>query len=110
MARPNQATTAPGTPVTIAVLANDDDPDGHPLAVTAVTQPAHGGATVTADNTVTYVPAAGYVGDDGFGYTVTDGHGGTAQGTVGLEVRAVGEPFSDGSFFTDGTGWLPATA
>ena len=110
VARPDQATTAPGTPVTIAVLANDDDPDGHPLAVTAVTQPAHGGATVNADNTVTYVPAAGYVGGDGFGYTATDGRGGTAQGTVGLEVSAMGEPFSDGSFFTDGTGWFPATA
>ena len=110
VARPDQAATELGTPVTIAVLANDDDPDGHPLAVTAVTQPAHGGATVNADNTVTYGPAAGYVGGDGFGYTVADGRGGTAQDTVGIEVRAMGEPFSDGSFFTDGTGWFPATA
>lgn len=79
------ATTLRGTSTTIAVLANDSDPDGNPLSVTAVTQPAHGSVSFTADG-VTYTPAAGYVGTDSFGYTVSDGAGGTASATVNITV------------------------
>jgi cadherin-like protein len=38
------ATTA-GTPIDIAVLANDSDPDGDPMDLIAVDTPAHGTAT-----------------------------------------------------------------
>lgn len=81
----DNATTLRGTAATIAVLANDSDPDGNPLSVTAVTQPAHGSASFTA-NGVTYTPAAGYVGTDSFTYTVSDGAGGTATATVSITV------------------------
>ena len=108
----DSATTTAGTPVTIAVLANDNDPDGHPLSVTVVTLPGHGVAVRNGDNSVTYTPAAGFSGTDSFTYTVADGHGATAQGVVAITVQGLGEPFSepfsDGTFFSDGTGWLPA--
>ncbi|MBX9583024.1 MAG: cadherin-like domain-containing protein [Gemmataceae bacterium] len=80
------ARTAPGQAVAVAVLANDSDPDGDPLSVTAVSTPAHGTAVRNADGTVTYTPAAGYTGPDSFTYTVSDGRGGSATGTVTLTV------------------------
>lgn len=71
---------------TIDVLANDTDPDNNTLTVSAITQPTHGTATLNADNTVSYVPTGGYTGPDSFTYTVDDGRGGTATGTVTLDV------------------------
>src|SRR5712691_5443664 len=74
-----------GTTITIAVLANDTDPDGNPLTITAVTQGAHG--TVTRQSTsVTYTPAATFVGTDSFTYTIADGQGATATATVTVTV------------------------
>jgi hypothetical protein len=87
----DSATTAEDTAKSISVLTNDSDPDGDTLAVTAVTQPAHGSATFTASG-VTYTPAANYNGADTFTYTISDGHGGTATGTVSISVTAVNDP------------------
>ena len=81
------ATTAFGTPVTIAVLANDSDPDGNPLSVSAVTLPAHGAAVISGTSIV-YSPEAGYAGPDSFGYTTSDGRGGSASATVTVTVTA----------------------
>ncbi|GAB4262371.1 MAG: hypothetical protein Kow0092_12700 [Deferrisomatales bacterium] len=80
------ATTAEDTPVTVAVLANDADPDGDPLAVTGVGAPAHGTAAANPDGTVTYRPAPNYHGPDGFSYTVSDGRGGVATAAVAVTV------------------------
>jgi hypothetical protein len=67
------ATTARGTAVSIAVLANDGDPDGDSLSVTIGTPPAHGTVAVNADGTVTYTPAADYRGPDSFSYHIQTG-------------------------------------
>ena len=109
------ATTPSGTPATVAVLANDSDPDGDPLTVSAVTQPANGSATINANNTVTYTPKAGFSGKDGFTYTASDGRGGTATATVTITVSPpaatkwivnVGDPgYSEyGTYWTYGWG------
>ncbi len=82
----DDAFTRPGTPITIAVLANDRDPDGDQLTVTEVTPPANGTAALNPDGTVTYTPAAGYLGADSFTYTVSDGRGETATATVIITV------------------------
>ena len=37
-------------PTAIDVLANDTDPDGGPMTITSVTQPAHGTVAIAADN------------------------------------------------------------
>ncbi|MBV2360820.1 tandem-95 repeat protein, partial [Thalassococcus sp. CAU 1522] len=48
------------TPITVAPLANDSDPDGDPLTVTAIEQPANGTAVLNPDGTVTYTPDADF--------------------------------------------------
>jgi hypothetical protein len=82
------ATTAMNTPVTIAVLANDTDPDGDALAITAVGDSPHGAAGANANGTVTYTPDAGFFGADSFTYTVSDGRGGSDTATVAVTVQA----------------------
>jgi hypothetical protein len=72
--------------VRIDVLANDSDPDGDGLTLEAVTEPAHGAAAIDGDR-VTYTPEAGFAGTDAFTYTLTDGHGGSAGGTVTVTVH-----------------------
>ncbi len=52
-----------------------------------MTQPANGAVVVNADKTVTYTPAPGFTGSDGFTYTLSDGRGGSAQGAVTVTVR-----------------------
>ena len=73
VANADTATTAAGTAVNIAVLANDSDPDNNPLTVTGVSNLVGGTAAVQGNNTVTYTPTAGFSGAGGFTYTITDG-------------------------------------
>ncbi|HYF65275.1 MAG TPA: Ig-like domain-containing protein [Herpetosiphonaceae bacterium] len=79
------ASTGRGQAVDIAVLANDTDADQDALTITGLTAPAHGSVQIVG-GTVRYAPAAGYVGSDSFGYTVSDGVGGTASATVTVSV------------------------
>src|SRR5262249_6648997 len=46
----------------------------------------HGTVVINADGTVTYTPNAGYSGTDSYTYIESDGHGGTATGTVNVTV------------------------
>jgi hypothetical protein len=85
------ASATTGTPVTIAVLANDTDPDGNTLTITSVTQATHGTVTISGTSVI-YTPAAGFVGTDSFTYTIADGHGGSATGTVTMNVMAGNQP------------------
>ena len=50
----------------------DSDPDGHPISVISVTQPANGTAVLNGDGTITYTPDAGFFGSDPFTYTIED--------------------------------------
>ena len=78
--------------VDVAVLANDSDPDaGQTLSVSAVGSPSHGTASLQPNGSVRYTPAANYNGADSFTYTVSDGNGGTAQGTVSITVTPVND-------------------
>jgi hypothetical protein len=81
-------TTAEDTPATVDVLDNDSDVDSD-LAVSAIsTPPAHGTAVVTADDMITYTPAANYSGGDSFVYTIATG----VTATVTVEVTPVDDP------------------
>ena len=80
------------SPAMVAVLANDSDPDGDPLTVSATTDPSHGAATISTDgSSVSYAPEVDFSGPDSFTYTVSDGHGGTSTTTVSLTVSAVND-------------------
>jgi hypothetical protein len=70
---------------TIAVLANDSDPDADALTITAVTQGASGVVTNNGSS-VSYTPNANFVGTDTFTYTVDDGHSHTDTATVTVSV------------------------
>ena len=76
--------------IPIDVLANDQYvPDltvSEALTVVSLTQPAHGTARLVYGQ-VLYTPNAGYVGSDTFGYTISDGAGGTAAATVNVTVQ-----------------------
>ncbi len=77
------------TSVTIAVLANDSDPDGDMLAVESVGAATYGVAAILADGSILYTPPSGPIGSDSFTYTLTDGRGGTDTGTVVVAVGPV---------------------
>ena len=66
------------------VKGNDTDADLDALTVTAVGAAVHGTATLHPDNTVSYAPNATFAGTDSFSYTISDGFGGTAMGTVSI--------------------------
>ena len=90
------------------LAANDADPESDPLTVTAVTSPsAQAGTVALVSGTITYVPASGFIGADSFTYTVSDGQGNSAVGTVNVTVadntavtlnRTFGPIVSEGNF------------
>ena len=86
------AETAEDTPVTIAVLDNDSDPEGDPLTVAEVSAPAHGTAVLTEAGTVQYAPEPDYHGPDRFTYVVSSGSGLIARAAVEVTVLPVNDP------------------
>ncbi len=78
----------------IDVLANDTDPDGGPISITSVTQPANGTVAITGGGTgLTYQPNANYCNSvsgspDTFTYTLTPA-GPTPTATVTVTVTCV---------------------
>jgi hypothetical protein len=85
------AAATEATPLVINVLANDNDPDNDPLAVTSVTQGAKGAVTINANQSLTYTPAAGGCGADGFSYTIGDGRGGSSTANVSVPIACVNQ-------------------
>ncbi len=82
--------TEDSTTNTITVLANDSDTDGDSLTVTAVSA-ANGTVTINGDGTLNYIPNADFNGTDSISYTISDGNGGTATGTVTVTVNGVND-------------------
>ncbi|GAA4200928.1 hypothetical protein GCM10022289_13500 [Pedobacter jeongneungensis] len=83
-------TTPENIPVNGTITASDAD--GDPLTLTVSTLPAHGTVTVNPDGTYTYTPTAGYVGNDTFTVTVSDGKGGTTTVTIPVNITLVAAP------------------
>lgn len=82
--------------VSLPVRANDTDVDGGPKLVTAVTQPAHGTATVGNEGIdVSYQPSPGYCNDgeapDSFAYTLNGG----SSATIAVAVACVSAVSTD---------------
>ncbi len=87
-AAPDVASTAINTPINnINVLGNDGDVDGDPLTVTgANVSAALGVVSVNADGTLNFTPATNVAGPVVISYTISDGQGGTATGTLTVNV------------------------
>jgi VCBS repeat-containing protein len=82
------------TVLTIAapgLLANDGDVDGDGLTARLIGGPAHGTATVNADGSFTYTPAANYHGPDSFTYRARDAVADSNPATVSLTVAAAND-------------------
>jgi predicted extracellular nuclease len=109
----DSATTAEDTAVTIAVLANDSDPDHDTLTVTAINGQAfdaaghvtlaNGIVTRNADQTLTFTPNTDFNGPVSFDYTVSDGML-SDTGTVSLTVT----PVNDAPVFTSSASFTVA--
>ncbi|MFT6674083.1 MAG: Ca2+-binding RTX toxin-like protein [Sulfitobacter sp.] len=76
--------------VVIAVLDNDSDPDGDPLAVSAASSP-DGTVTITAAGSLEFTPAADFNGPTSISYTIEDGRGGSDSSVVDVTVTPVND-------------------
>jgi hypothetical protein len=94
-AKDDVATTQQGARVTIPVLRNDSDPNGDRLAITSATRPARGKVVVDGSRFIVYTPRLGFIGNDTFAYTVTDGNRGFSTATVTVTVQPRPEPEPD---------------
>lgn len=100
----DSASVAEDGSVDINVLADDSDPDGDALAVTGVSNPPHGNASINGDDSIRYVPDANYNGADNFSYTLSDGNGGSDTGNVSVTVNPVNDfpvAFDDSGITTE---------
>lgn len=80
-----------GAAITFNPVANDSDLDGHTVTVTAVGAASKGATALLSGTSVRYTPTGNFsnVGMDSFTYTVSDGNGGTATGTVTVRLMTV---------------------
>ena len=95
----NMVTTV-GTTGTGNVLTNDDINDGiAPLVVstTLVTPATNGTVTLLANGTYTYVPNAGFVGNDTFRYRVCDSGTPAACDEAEVKVNITASPLTSGT-------------
>ena len=104
-ANPDSATTTENQPVEINVVANDKDGGSPPITVTSVTKPANGAATNNGNGTITYKPNSGFTGTDNFQYTIQNGCGATATGSVTVTVVAPQCFEDDDPHFAYDNGW-----
>jgi VCBS repeat-containing protein len=74
-----------------ALLANDTDPDGDALTITAVGNATHGTVALAEDGRIVFEPEADFNGQATFSYTVSDGNGGFDTATVALSITAVND-------------------
>jgi hypothetical protein len=70
-----------------SILANDADPNGLALSLSAVSNPINGAVSLDASTgVVTFTPTTGYVGPASFTYTIVDTAGVAASAAVSLTV------------------------
>jgi RHS repeat-associated protein len=73
------------------VTTNDIDVDGDILAIFLVGVGSHGVAEKFSSTAIKYIPTSNYCGEDSFTYVVSDGNGGTATGTVSVNITCVND-------------------
>ncbi|MGN8056434.1 DUF7507 domain-containing protein [Pedobacter sp. 22163] len=101
-ANDDQAATTLNTPINFDILANDQPHDQSALySYTVPTTSAHGTIVKNADGTVTYIPNAGYYGQDSFTYTICTNINGTitcddAVVTINISPNVIAPVFSAG--------------
>lgn len=75
----------------VLLLGNDTDPDGAPLAVTAVGDGVNGDVVLDDQGRIHFRPDDDFNGAASFSYTLSDGRGGTDTATVTVNVTPVND-------------------
>lgn len=101
----DDVTTLEDTEVAFRPQANDTDPDGQALAVTAVAGAQLGTVRLDGD-LVVYSPDRDVEGTDVLTYTVSTSDGRTASGTVRVSIQPVNDAPSAPTIVTPGDGEL----
>lgn len=102
---PDNVTLEQDTSKSFNVLANDTDLDGDILTITSYTQGLNGNVSEDGAGNLVYTPTPNFYGSDTFSYTVSDGKGLTAIGTVDVNVtRANHAPEISDLFLTRNAG------
>jgi len=87
IANTDSATTSIFSTITIDVLANDEDQEGHELTLTGLNAAFSGGSAVIENNKVVFT-AGSVPGEFSMTYTVEDEKGKASEGTVNITVTA----------------------
>jgi len=90
IAENDSAKTEQGVAVIIDVLANDSDPDGDTLTVTAATS-SLGSIYLNADGSILFTPNLGFNGEAVINYSISDNHGGIDSAQVSVVVEALAD-------------------
>jgi len=85
------ANTNEDNAIIISALSNDTDVDLDGLTVISTSSASNGTVQINSGTTITYMPNAHYFGADSFTYTIEDGNGGSATGTVNVTVISVND-------------------
>ena len=91
VAKDDTATTTQNTPLKITaatLLKNDTDPDrGDTIKITGVSNPSNGSVEFKGNNII-FTPDPGFIGQAGFGYTISDSEALLQAGRQGATSRA----------------------
>lgn len=85
-ANPDSASTEEDVALTVNVIANDIDVDGDKLVLTNVSNAVNGKAEIIGGE-VKFTPNSRFQGTGSFNYTISDGKGGIATGSVTVTVN-----------------------
>ncbi len=89
VANADDASATPYSSTSIMVLSNDTDPNNNTLTVTAVGAPTGGSVSIGSGGAYVVYTSPGSPGTYTFGYTISDGAGGTASSTVTVYVESL---------------------
>ncbi|HEX2937061.1 MAG TPA: Ig-like domain-containing protein, partial [Bacteroidales bacterium] len=89
VANNDNISTLENTSINLHVLNNDTGLGDGGLVVTINVAPLHGTAVVEADQTITYTPSTGYLGNDIYTYQVCDADGDCVTAVVSIVIDNV---------------------
>ena len=95
------------TTITIPTTINDTDPDGDLVLLTAATTTNGTVSLSVSSNSVLYVPASNFTGTNNLSYSISDGYGGTASGTIQVLVVTTNYPPTAINDFVSGPKSVP---
>ena len=81
------ASTDDRTAIVLDILANASDADNDTLSISAASA-TQGTVSITAEQTLRYVPKTGFTGTDVVRFSITDGRDGETQGEISVTLTA----------------------